>query len=110
MNDLLLLLLKSNPEHLKLGQSILRTLIDARDTLNCKRNFPGTLKHRQSIRFWCSIHILLDFVTEEVAEEYVNIFLRRVENEQVTSSRPYIEWAIARVWSMFEKTRDVMWR
>jgi hypothetical protein len=108
-NDILARLDLRNAEHREFGIQVLTDLIDMHCAGKLVAKFTETFEHRQQIRVWCSIHLLIPNITSDTADHWAQRFLDSIDIDAILSTRYYIEWAILRVLITFPDTIKHLW-
>jgi hypothetical protein len=108
-NYFLLTLIKDHPEHRAVACSLLDHLFDMSLSKTLVAKYEGSFEHRQQIRLWCTIHLLLVHITENDAECWINRALDAVEADIIVSTRSYAEWAAIRLLLRFPDHVNALW-
>ncbi|KAF7728535.1 Tar (HIV-1) RNA binding protein 1 [Apophysomyces ossiformis] len=98
MNDILLRLNMDDQQHVQFAETVLTELLNVsqNDTLY-EYIYTSTIEHRQKLRTWCSILLLLDFVQESNVDKFIQLIFDVMRKETVISVRCYMEWAMIRL-------------
>ncbi|KAG0167145.1 Tar (HIV-1) RNA binding protein 1 [Apophysomyces sp. BC1034] len=110
MNDIILRLDPDNQQHILLANDVLKELltVSQNDSLY-EYMYTSTTEHRQKLRTWCSIMLLLGFVQESNVDTFMNLILEVMRKETVISVRCYMEWAMMRLLLKFPSRLNVLY-
>ena len=67
-------------------------------------------QHKRQIRQWCSIHLLLHHLDEEMSAVIVLDLLKILNFSHSHVIRNYVEWALMRVYIMFPMNLSTLWK
>lgn len=83
---------------------------DRKISLQMKRYYDNSMTHRQKLRIWQTMLVLVKFINEKNAEELMSEALSVMVSENQPSIRYYIEWFIVILINQLPSLKVVIWQ
>ncbi|KAJ3191442.1 Tar (HIV-1) RNA binding protein 1, partial [Irineochytrium annulatum] len=106
-NNILMRLDPEVAEERELALALLKEMLSLHGSF--KAFFAASFEHRQQIRLWCSIHLLLDHVRGEEAGAWLERVFNCIEFDTIIATRYYIEWAAVRLLILNPDCLPMLW-